>query len=122
MMTSSQTMPSVSGTKRKWYRAVAANCSRERSTNCSLIMRNLLGKLYRLRCGGQDVCCRAPAVHRNVLVVHEPLPEQDQRHQLEAYGEGKMPDETATGVSHTMERVSWIGCANVAPDSPARLT
>jgi hypothetical protein len=39
MMTSIHTMPSVSGTNRKWYIAVAANCSRDRSTSCSLTMR-----------------------------------------------------------------------------------
>src|SRR3990167_1921964 len=61
MITSSQTMPSVSGTKRKWYMAVAANCRRERSTSCSEITASLLWgqSLHRagpehLRGGGVD--------------------------------------------------------------------
>jgi type II secretory pathway predicted ATPase ExeA len=41
MMTSIHTMPSVSGTKRKWYIAVAANCSRDRSTSCGAFLENL---------------------------------------------------------------------------------
>src|SRR5579862_2535234 len=32
MITSNHTRPSVSGTKRKWYSAVTANCKRDRST------------------------------------------------------------------------------------------
>src|SRR5450432_3771249 len=38
MITSIHTRPSVSGTNRKWYSAVTANCSRERSTVTGSIM------------------------------------------------------------------------------------
>src|SRR5450631_812890 len=38
MITSIHTKPSVSGTNRKWYSAVTANCSRERSTTAGSIM------------------------------------------------------------------------------------
>src|SRR5512135_987878 len=38
MMTRMNASPSVSGTNRKWYSAVTANCSRDRSTSCSVSM------------------------------------------------------------------------------------
>src|SRR5512141_1169125 len=38
MMTRMNASPSVSGTNRKWYSAVAANCSRDRSTSSSVSM------------------------------------------------------------------------------------
>src|SRR5512135_69952 len=38
MMTRMNASPSVSGTNRKWYSAVTANCSRDRSTSSSVRM------------------------------------------------------------------------------------
>src|SRR5665213_196646 len=43
MIASIHTRPSVSGTNRKWYSAVSANCRRDRVTTVGSIMRGLRG-------------------------------------------------------------------------------
>src|SRR5450631_740337 len=50
MMTSSQDSPSVSGTNRKWYIAVTANCRRETSTSA---MSGSMGSLFKLLSGSR---------------------------------------------------------------------
>ena len=56
MMTRIKVIPSVRGTNRKWYIAVAANCSRERSTSASVAIRLS--------------CCRKPQRRRDCVAGH----------------------------------------------------
>jgi hypothetical protein len=99
MMTSIHTMPMVSGTNRKWYIAVAANCSRDRSTSCSLTM------------GSPDVVCSfelagattwaamAPG-STDLRVADEGPPQRGDEDQLEDDDEGDLADEAAVGGVH----------------------
>jgi hypothetical protein len=49
MMARRKESPKVNGTKIKWYIAVAANCSRDKSTTVSLIMARLRMQIRRHR-------------------------------------------------------------------------
>src|SRR6266404_5272843 len=53
MITRIMDIPSVSGTNRKWYSAVRANCSRDRFTTVKSITSLLLFRLLRARVGGR---------------------------------------------------------------------
>src|SRR5450830_620786 len=87
MMTSIHTMPMVSGTKRKWYRAVAANCSRDRSTSCSEIIESLLG-FDALR--AQHLRGRSVIVHYHALLAHKGPPQGRQNDQLDHQHNGQL--------------------------------
>src|SRR5882757_3268753 len=78
----SQTMPSVSGTNRKWYSAVAANCSRDRSTSCSVATTVSPELAQAERLG------RVARIHRNDLAAHEPNPQQRQQQDLDDHRHG----------------------------------
>src|ERR1700704_5904354 len=80
-----QTRPSVSGTKRKWYSAVAANCSRERSTSSSLptvVSSPLnLGSVRRMK--QAERFGRVLRVDQDFLAPHEREPQKCQQQELD---------------------------------------
>src|SRR5450631_1881821 len=86
MITSIHTRPSVSGTNRKWYSAVTANCSRDRSTRVGSIMAGC-------RNGGQvDLLNDGGGRHGRAwpeLDEHEP--QHDEERQLRDDDEAQLP-------------------------------
>src|SRR5450759_4079751 len=60
MIASIHARPRVNGTNKKWYSAVSANCSRDRMTTDSSIMRHLGGGREQMvfDCGGSQVGMR----------------------------------------------------------------
>src|SRR6266571_4996165 len=85
MITRIQDRPSVSGTNRKWYMAVAANCRRDRLTTSSRgVMVHLGGKGGGGK--GQQVLLDALWRHAHVFRLRggeESLPQPEQQQALE---------------------------------------
>src|ERR1700730_17766858 len=82
MMTRIQDRPSVSGTNRKWYSAVTANCSRDRSTTSAEGIRGL-----RERGGSEHLLLDAQRIHRHLRRrrrTAEGIPENSATDRLDA--------------------------------------
>src|SRR3977135_2613613 len=93
MITSIHTSPSVSGTNRKWYSAVIANCNRDRSTTVGSIMAGPRrgGRVELLHDDGR---CSGRAWPR--LDEHEP--QEDKYRQLHDNDDANLPA-VAAGVA-----------------------
>src|ERR1700751_1233449 len=93
MMTRIHDRPSVSGTNRKWYSAVTANCRRDRSTTSTGGTRGLLGTRER-----NDVRFDARRLDRHVRgdgVAEERPPQQSKRGELHDQDERDVAAERA---------------------------
>src|ERR1700680_1086198 len=90
MMTRIQDRPSVSGTNRKWYSAVTANCSRDRSTTSAEGIRGL-----RERGGSEHLLLDAQRIHRHLRRrrrTEKGIPENSENDRLD----GKYHDDVAS--------------------------
>src|ERR1035437_2485632 len=91
MMSNIQDKPSVSGTKMKWYIAVAANCSRDRSTTVGSIMAVLpVDRTGR----SDDARTHHIVIDGDAIRFDERIPEGGEQNHLQHQHENQVPPES----------------------------
>src|SRR5690242_19984878 len=93
MIASIHDRPSVSGTNRKWYSAVSANCRRDSVTTVSSIIGNLAGRGQQMVCDGGGLRVRAR------LRADAQEPDQHERDELEHDDRAEFETEAAAAAA-----------------------
>src|SRR5574340_1101356 len=116
MITRMNASPSVSGTNRKWYSAVTANCSRDRSTSSSVSM-GAPGRVVRLGVGRVDQAfCNAVGIGAHRAAIEKRIEKRHDQQELDDDGQRDFPGEW---VLQERERGLSHGCSLFARAVPA---